>query len=259
MRLLLSPGGRLALAAALGCLSAWLARVLDRPGYVPLAMGLGVALGLTLLSLAAGGRRDRPLRRLLAATLAAVLAQLFHRSALGFALGLGAGIATSSRLGSAFGLLGGGIGGLLAHFTLPLLAGLLHGLWTPYLGDLLRVAGAMAGVWLVERQRRDAWLEVKSGPLAGTARSLFQEGARVGGDARCDLVVGEPERSALVVWTGEHFAVQAESGPLHVNGRRLERAGLANGDEIRLGDSLVVFRERVQRQKEYEMETASTR
>lgn len=94
-----------------------------------------------------------------------------------------------------------------------------------------------------------AWLAVRSGSRAGKQLGLGTSSRNsIGRDgSRCDLVVDDPAVSA------EHARVQFENGQFviydlasrngtYVNNHRVQRQALMDDDQIRVGDTVVVFK-----------------
>ena len=89
-----------------------------------------------------------------------------------------------------------------------------------------------------------ASLRVTSGPLSGNRFTVGRDGIRIGRDpASCQVVLSEASVSR------EHAVIRAEGGalsirnlsgtnPTYVNDRAIQEAALADGDSVRIGDSV---------------------
>jgi len=99
-----------------------------------------------------------------------------------------------------------------------------------------------------ERVAPAAWLVAKTGSRSGQQLGLKRGANTIGRSSRkCDLVVEDGTVS------GEHARIQFENGQFviydlaslngtFVNGQRTQRQLLMDGDEIKLGDSVFVFK-----------------
>jgi pSer/pThr/pTyr-binding forkhead associated (FHA) protein len=100
------------------------------------------------------------------------------------------------------------------------------------------ILGAAAG---------SARLEEQTGYLAQGALSLRNSRYRLGRDAGNDVVIGDSSISrvhALLIAVGGDWQVQdmQSSNGVLVNGERIESATLRDGDEIRLGRAVFLYR-----------------
>lgn len=100
----------------------------------------------------------------------------------------------------------------------------------------------------------DAWLRVDSGgDQRGQTFPLTRQRVVIGRSPRCDWVLDDVQRfvsreHAAVWWQDARYTIEdlKSSRGTYVNGRRLEgRHRLSNGDEIRLGNFIVIFQELV--------------
>ncbi len=93
-----------------------------------------------------------------------------------------------------------------------------------------------------------AWIETKSGPASALGRlDVTQVRTVIGRGLQADLRVDDTMLSrvhAVVFYTGEEFRIRDEesaNGTL-LNGSRVVEYALRDGDELRVGTSVLVFR-----------------
>ncbi len=151
------------------------------------------------------------------------------------------------------GLIGGAVGGLLletigVRFTTNLLTGKAIG---------MVILGALVGLFisLISVALSRAWFEVTSGKLKGT-EFILDKFMRAGGPSiaigssplKSEIVLPDPDISpqhAMLTGDGSRFSLQDRSmSGTFVNGRKIERAQLANGQKIRMGNTELVYHEK---------------
>jgi len=86
-----------------------------------------------------------------------------------------------------------------------------------------------------------------AGPLAGSSVSLHGRNTSVGRDEASDLAIADPSvspRHCVLVFRDDHVSVQDcdQRNPTFVNGLPAGDRRLRDGDEIQIGDSLLVLR-----------------
>jgi hypothetical protein len=191
---------------------------------------------------------------------AGFLAQMISRGVawaiVGMAMGLGQGIALRSKRMVVNGLLGGLVGGLLGGLLFDPIAALLerHSDELMVGGDLSRAVGfAVIGlttglmIGVVELLARDAWLKMLVGPLAGKEFVLFKNPTVIGSSPKADIYLfKDPEvepTHALLHTVGDGYEVEDRTGAGRVfhNGRPVRRARLENGDQLRIGRTVLSF------------------
>jgi hypothetical protein len=175
-----------------------------------------------------------------------------------FGLCLGGGLGVSGGTKKVVnGLIGGAVGGVLGGLAFQEIAFSSTdpdaGLMLRLVGMTITAVGIAVGVGLVEHLRRDAWVSIVSGPMAGKEYILYNDEMVLGSDHRNDVVlVKDP---AVLV---NHAAIQrdpagrctlvASPGALvWVNGHQVSRQRLAAGDELTLGATTMSYQERVSR------------
>jgi hypothetical protein len=180
-----------------------------------------------------------------------------------------AGLATNRDLAGAVkkllkGLAGGAAGGLLGG-TLSLLlgnawAGIFHdkdalALWSPTATGFVALGmciGLLVG--LAQVILKEAWIKVEAGFRAGREMILSKDRTTVGRAEACDIgLFGDPSVEkvhAQIILAGNRYYVEDAHTPsgTFVNDRPVAgRAPLRSGDLIRVGKSLLRFRERQKR------------
>jgi len=188
----------------------------------------------------------------------AVGAGLFGR-ALGWAifgmlLGLAEGIVGKSQAwkGMLGGLLGGALGGVLLESAHNWLKDPLTG---KAAGLVLLGASVGAFISLIVVLLSRAWLEVTSGKLKGT-EFILDKFMRSGGPTvaigssplKSEIVLPDPDiapQHAMLSGDGMRFSLKDMSlAGTFINGKKIERMQLANGQKIRMGNTDMVYHEK---------------
>ncbi len=92
----------------------------------------------------------------------------------------------------------------------------------------------------------EAYLSAKSGPHAGTRLRLKGPVTALGRDPSCDIVLADSRVSrhhAEIRLEASGYTIydlQSRNGTL-VNRQRIERQTLQDGDEIQIGQSILIF------------------
>jgi len=204
-------------------------------------------------------------------TAALFLSQMLVRAlawaAAPFAVGLGHGVALRSRRAVTNGLIGGLLGGLVGGVLFDPVASL--GDWlSPRLGLgpaggeawLSRAVGfTMIGaatglmIAIVAELRKEAWLRVLAGPLAGKEFVIYRQPTYLGSSPKCDLHLPKdpgvaPQHVAIHQLPGQRaYEIESLAGGsgVHVNGQALAgRQRLRDGDEIVIGQTVLAYGER---------------
>jgi len=172
----------------------------------------------------------------------------------GLLIGLAASFTSGSQIwkGALGGLLGGIAGGLMLEAARSWLK-------DPLMGKAagLLLMGASLGVFIamIVFLLSKAWLEVASGKLKGTEfildKFLRAEGpsAFIGSDAlKADIVLPDPDiapQHALLKGAGTHFNLKDMSlSGTFVNNRKIEQAVLKNHENIKVGNTQLVYHEK---------------
>ena len=201
------------------------------------AGGIGLALGEFLFQAVGAG----------------LLGRALGWAVFGALIGLAEGVVGRSQVWKPVlgGLIGGAVGGLLlelARIRLDLLTGKAVG---------LVLLGAAVGLFisLVVVALSRAWLEVTSGKLKGT-EFILDKFMRTGGPAvaigssplKSEIVLPDPDISpqhAMLTGDGTRFSLQDRSmSGTFINGRKIERTQLSNGQKIRMGNTELVYHEK---------------
>ena len=174
----------------------------------------------------------------------------------GAAVGLGQGVALRSKKLALNGLLGGMVGALIGGLLFDPID-LFVGGHTHHNAALSRavglgVVGAVTGmmIGLVELLAREAWLKMLTGPLAGKEFVLYKNPTLIGSSPKSDVYLfKDPEvepTHAELRQEGEGHLLVDRSTPAgsFVNGRRVGRARLQSGDQIRIGKTVLNYTEK---------------
>lgn len=151
------------------------------------------------------------------------------------------------------GLIGGAIGGFVlelvgVRFRADVLTGKAVG---------LVLLGALVGLFisLIAVALSRAWLEVTSGKLKGT-EFILDKFMRAGGPTvaigssplKSEIVLPDPDiapQHAMLTGDGTRFALKDMSlAGTYINGKRIERMQLTNGQKIRMGNTEMIYHEK---------------
>jgi hypothetical protein len=178
---------------------------------------------------------------------------------IGAATGLGMNLVRSTRTQLRNSVIGGALGGAFGglffdpigrFFGSSLFAG----------GGVSRAVGLIAvglsiGIFvaLVERLARDAWLRVRTGPLAGKSFILYKTPSIIGNAPQSDIYLYkdaeiDPSHAAIhrVGTTYEIEDLGTRMGT-SVGGTKIRRRRLVSGDQIVIGTTILDFEERQKR------------
>jgi hypothetical protein len=178
---------------------------------------------------------------------------------IGAATGVGMNLVRSTRTQLRNSVIGGALGGALGGlFFDPIdrfvTASMFTGGATSRLVGLLAV-GLSVGIFvaLVERLARDAWLRVRTGPLAGKSFILYKTPTIIGSSPQSDVYLykdAEIDPShASVHRVGTVYEIEDMGTRMgtSVGGNPVRRRRLASGDQIMIGSTLLDFEERQKR------------
>lgn len=184
---------------------------------------------------------------------AGVLGRALGWSLFGLLIGLAEGLVGRSEIWkpTVGGFIGGALGGALlemARVRLDLVTGKAVG---------LVLLGAAVGLFisLIAVALSRAWFEVTSGKLKGT-EFILDKFMRAGGPAvaigssplKSEIVLPDPDVSpqhAMLTGDGSHFSLQDRSmSGTYINGRKIERSQLSNGQKIRMGNTEMIYHEK---------------
>ena len=175
---------------------------------------------------------------------------------IGAALGVGMNLVRSTRVQLRNSVIGGALGGALGGLFFDPID--RFGPTSFFVGgDASRLVGVLAvgvcvGVFLalVERLAREAWLRVRTGPLAGKAFVLYKTPTLLGSSPQADVYLFkdadiDPEHATLHR-VGAAYEIE-DLGSRHgttVGGQSIRRRRLVSGDQIVMGATVVDFEER---------------
>lgn len=174
---------------------------------------------------------------------------------LGFALfgavmGLALGAATKSNRRAVNGLLGGAAGGFVGGFVFDYI-NIGEGDGGANRLIALVITGAVIGlaVGLVENARKEFWLEILSGGMAGKQFILYHEATSVGSSPHSHItLIKDPHIAAdhlLLQRTPQGMVASARAGStVFVNGSPVDRGNLRDGDTVQVGETVLRFGEK---------------
>lgn len=245
---------RLAERAAVGVL---LTLVFTLVAYVPAGLSMAVAEAVALpdLALYYGTGEFPPLQFLLYAA-GRSAAWAWVGAAIGLGMSLYKGTAVQRRNALTGGALGGALGGVLFDPIDRFLTGssAFGG------GDLSRLVGLVAvgvavGIFvaLVDRLAREAWILVRTGPLAGKSFVLYRNPTVVGSAPQADIYLfkdAEIEPRHLAIHrVGNAYEVEdlGTRAGTQVEGATVRQRRLRSGDRIVVGSTALDFEERTEK------------
>lgn len=207
-----------------------------------------------LLGMIAGGIGLPLSEFLFQAVGAGLLGRALGWAIFGLLIGLAEGVVGKSQAwkGMLGGLIGGALGGVLLESAHNWLKDPLTG---KVAGLVLLGASVGAFISLIVVLLSRAWLEITSGKLKGT-EFILDKFMRAGGPAiaigssplKSEIVIPDPDISpqhAMLTGDGTVFTLKDMSlSGTTINGRKIERTQLANGQKIRMGNTEMVYHEK---------------
>jgi hypothetical protein len=175
---------------------------------------------------------------------------------MGAALGLGMNLVRSTKVQLRNAVVGGTLGGALGGvFFDPIdrLASSGSFFAESNLSRLVGVlaVGALVGIFvaLVDRLAREAWIRVRTGPLAGKAFVLYRTPAYVGSAPDADIYLFKDAeispKHAAIHRVGSRYEIEDTSRRgTRVAGQAIRRSRLQSGDQIVIGGTVLEFEER---------------
>jgi hypothetical protein len=177
---------------------------------------------------------------------------------IGAGAGLGMNLVRATRAQLRNSVVGGALGGALGGMFFDPIDRYFGGTFVT--GSASRLVGLLAvglsiGVFvaLVERLARDAWLRVRTGPLAGKSFILYKTPTIIGNSPQSDVYLykdAEIDPShASVHRVGTSYEIEDMSTRMgtSVGGTKIRRRRLASGDQIVIGSTILDFEERQKR------------
>lgn len=185
---------------------------------------------------------------------AGILGRALGWGVFGLLIGLAEGVVGKSQMwkGMLGGLIGGALGGALLEYAHSLLKDPLVG---KAAGLVLLGASVGAFISLIVVLLSRAWLEVTSGKLKG-AEFILDKFMRAGGPAiaigssplKSEIVFPDPDISpqhAMLTGDGKSFTLKDMSmSGTFINGKKIERAQLSNGQKLRMGNTEMTYHEK---------------
>ncbi len=176
----------------------------------------------------------------------------------GAATGLGMNLVWSTRTQLRNSVIGGALGGALGGLFFDPIDRWFSSLFSG--GGMSRLVGLLAvgfsiGIFvaLVERLARDAWLRVRTGPLAGKSFILYKTPTIIGNSPQSDVYLykdAEIDPShASIHRVGTSYEIEDMDTRMgtSVGGNKIRRRRLMSGDQIVIGSTILDFEERQKR------------
>jgi len=207
-----------------------------------------------LLGLAAGAIGLPLSEYLFQAVGAGFLGRALGWGVFGLLLGLAEGVVGKSQAwkGMLGGLIGGALGGALLESAPTWLSNPLSG---KAAGLVLLGASVSAFISLMVVLLSRAWLEVVSGKLKGT-EFILDKFMKAGGPViaigssalKSEIVLPDPDiapQHAMLSGDGTRFSLKDMSlAGTFINGKKIERTQLSNGQKIRMGNTEMIYHEK---------------
>jgi hypothetical protein len=185
---------------------------------------------------------------------AGILGRILGWGVFGLLLGLAEGVVGKSQAwkGMLGGLIGGAVGGALLEGAPKWLSNPLTG---KAAGLVLLGASVSAFISLIVVLLSRAWLEVASGKLKGT-EFILDKFMKAGGPAiaigssalKSEIVLPDPDiapQHAMLTGDGTRFSLKDMSlAGTYINGKKIERTQLSNGQKIRMGNTEMIYHEK---------------
>lgn len=172
----------------------------------------------------------------------------------GALVGVAEGITRQSQQGMRAAALGGLIGGAIGGFAFDLIdqfALLRFGTGVVHRAVALTILGACIGLWIVIMERRlsPATLKIVSGRFEGREFYLDKPSLTLGSDERGDIAVfGDADirgHHATLSHAGTGYLIEAASGAsVLVNKQPVGRQSLVNEDELLIGSTRLIYRDK---------------
>jgi hypothetical protein len=177
----------------------------------------------------------------------------------GSGIGIGMNIARATRAELRNTLIGGALGGAFGGLFFDPVDWLSRSNSFSD-ADTSRLVGACAigvsvGVFvaLLERLTREAWIRVRTGPLAGKSFILYRSPTTIGSAPAADVYLfkdaGIDPHHASIHRVGQVYEIEDQDSRegTEVSGQRVRRKRLSSGDQIVMGGTVLEFEERARR------------
>jgi hypothetical protein len=173
---------------------------------------------------------------------------------MGAILGLALGAVSRSGRRAINGAVGGAVGGFLGGFLFDYVGQALgenaSGVWPRLVAVALTGVVAGFGIGLVETARKEYWLEILSGGMAGKQFILYHDETLIGSEADCQVTLIKdpmiaPRQMSLVNSTrGMTLTNLSVDRPVLVNGRPAQSELIHDGDTVQVGTTMLRFGEK---------------
>ena len=102
---------------------------------------------------------------------------------------------------------------------------------------------------MIETVAKSGWLRVVSGLIAGKQFVLYKSPTYIGSSPACEIYLFKdfevhPRHAAIRRTPGGFEIEDLSNGNMTVNGSRISRARLKNGDRIQIGSTMFLFHAR---------------
>jgi hypothetical protein len=178
-------------------------------------------------------------------------------AAIGAGLGLGMNLARATKAQLRNSVIGGALGGALGGVFFDPIDRFFKESSVFAGAELSRVVGLVAVglsvgffVALVDQLAREAWLRVRTGPLAGKSFVLYKTPTSLGSSPRNDVYLFkdaqiDPEH-AVIHRVGNRYEIEDRGSRVgtKLGGQTVRRERLSSGDQIVLGATVLEFEER---------------
>ena len=249
-------------AAMGGCIGAALGSVEGLVGMVwqKALRGMGIGLGIGAAGGALGGFVGQLAYGMMHAgrtetgPIAQILGRAFAWSLVGACVGVAQGVVTMAPRKMLNGVIGGAVGGFVGGFLFDPIGGALHGGAVSRAVAMTVMGGCTgAAIGLVEMLRREAWLRIVEGPLAGKQFILYRPVTLIGSAPGMDIaLVKDPNVSSkhcAIELTGTTYVLRdlGSGAGTGLNGRAVTQQALRSGDVIQIGTTSLVYEDRAVR------------
>ena len=243
------------IGAALGSVEGLLAMVWQKA-----LRGLGIGLGIGALGGALGGFVGQLAYGLMHAggshtgIVAQVLARAFAWGLVGAFVGVAQGVVTMAPRKILNGVIGGAVGGFIGGFLFDPIGQVLGGGAVSRVVAMTVTGGCTgAAIGLVEMLRKEAWLRIVEGPLAGKQFILYRPVTLIGSAPGMDIaLVKDPNVSpkhCSIELTGTTYVLRdlGSGAGTGLNGRPVTQQALRSGDTIQVGYTGLLYEDRAVR------------
>lgn len=171
-------------------------------------------------------------------------------AAFGIGIGLVGGITERSGRKAVNGLLGGLVGGAIGGVVFHYVGQHVDGDAEARLIGLAAIGVCTgAAIGLVEGARRQAWIRILAGGLAGKEFILYHDLTTVGSAPKCQITLikdpgAQPFHAQIAVEGPRRVLTALEGAPVSVNGATVTSRPLRSGDQIQIGATTLLYQER---------------